>query len=89
MIRLPQILSDIRSRHFQSEEKEIESARRGVGLHIKIMGSVILIVSIISGILIFGPILPPVQLSGPVIIGTVLLSLFGGTGYALWRMSRK
>jgi len=89
MARSPQIHSDIRDQNFQSKEQEVESAEKGVHLQVLVLvGCFLLIGTVIMSIIFLGPMLPDGAM-GPIVVTIILTSLFGGTGYGLWRLARK
>jgi hypothetical protein len=89
MVSQHQIHSDIRDRHFQSKDQEIESAEKSVLLQVLILVGIFLAIgSLIMTIILVAPQLPD-GVVGPSVVGIIVVSLFGGTGYGLWRLSRK
>jgi hypothetical protein len=84
-----QIHSDIRDRNFESKEQEIESAEKSVLVQVLILvGCFLLIGTVIMIIILVAPQLPDGVL-GPIVVGILVVSLLGGTGYGLWRLARK
>ena len=89
MALLHQIHSDIRDRFFESKGQEIESAEKASRLHFRLMlGSVFTIILLVVGFLTLALYLPG-NLAGPIIVPLILIFLFGGMGFVLWRLSRK